>query len=1272
MKKIYTLFLALVTSALVWSQCENYSVQLFSYTPLGGPTTAGWGIETLDEGVSIASGTATFNAMTFQYTETVCLEPGCYNLVIEANAVLQQTNFGATITFNGEIIYPTNELEYGTQVFNYNFCTGVEEPTCEACFTPMVYQGSLTINNCSSPVDTENTTFAWDFGDGSSGEGSMPSHQYEANGVYNICVVMIVTSNEGVITCIDEVCHEIVVEGLAEEGDCPTEIWSGAGDGCGVMQFEIASFVEDESVTWYPGDETGAVEGGHFFSHTYAEPGNYTVCAYYTSLICPDGVELCTEITVEACGDDCEGDIAVNYNCPDGLVYLYVTGWPESTPVTWYLNGTTTETPYNWLTLEANGGWFDVCAWSNDCPEICQEVYIQDCGGDDCQLIIEEIGGFECEYLILQAFEFPEGAVVHWSQNGEMVNEGNVTTFILEPGENQICAWYEFEGCVQEWCETYNGCEDDNCPDAIWFDEGELCGVMQFEIGSFSAGENVQWWFGDSNEQVEGGHFITHLYEEPGEYFVCAFYTSNDCPDGVELCTEIFVEECGEPCDAFLSADMVNCNHWTFNLDAEFYNTNIYWSFDDGTEGTWGGLEINHEFGPGTYEVCASWNSEECGEQQECITIVVEGCDNDCPDYIIAEQIDCNSFLFHIEGVDGGDVEWHFGDGGSENSGPSADHSYEEGGYYIVTATFSNENCEGVTLVYTVWVDCENTNDCPDEIWWGEGDLCGVIQFEIGSYVQGESVVWYPGDETGAQEGGHFWVHTYAEPGVYTVCAWYTSPLCPNGVELCTEIIVESCEGGGDCPDEIWHSENDCGHFNFEIGSFTEGESVDWYVGEFLAEENGGHFWTTAFETEGWISVCAFYTSNVCPDGVWLCTEVYSDLCGGDCTEVNFSLDSYVDEEGPTWVNWHLFNGEGVFVADGIAQYSNDDPHYDWSDCLPDGCYSLYVCTDNEFNGGAFDMIFSDAWDVVEITPIFNDECIGYNVLLSLNGDCGQGSDDCEAGFEPIFTATAGHVEFENTSTWEGEASFYWSYGNGQSSDDMGGNVWYTENGEYEVCLTIATSEGCTDTYCETIVIDDFSEECEGTEVVLQISTNYPDPGEDNWTITINYNEEELGTFPFISCFECPEYIELPLCLADGCYEIEFNSDYGINAEEILLAVFLIGQEIPIGELSIGYDDETGIFQVGVNDDCTDGVVENFDSMISVYPNPASDVLNISNATGETIQVMLTDATGRLVQTQTLSTQRSTLNLSNLAQGLYTLQIIGENTALTRKIEIAR
>lgn len=166
-----------------------------------------------------------------------------------------------------------------------------------------------------------------------------------------------------------------------------------------------------------------------------------------------------------------------------------------------------------------------------------------------------------------------------------------------------------------------------------------------------------------------------------------------------------------------------------------------------------------------------------------------------CPTAINIIQQSCGNYAFYLSDTPVGNVTWNFGDGTNTTGGIEIVHSYTENGLYVVTATYSGPGCpETLTLNATVEVNCGIVNECPTEIWSGAGTECGVMNFEIGSFVEGENVMWFPGDDTGAVEGGHFFSHTYANPGTYNVCAFYTTPLCPNGVELCTTIVVEACQ----------------------------------------------------------------------------------------------------------------------------------------------------------------------------------------------------------------------------------------------------------------------------------------------------------------------------------------------------------------------------------------------------------------------------------------------------------------------------------------------
>ena len=360
-----------------------------------------------------------------------------------------------------------------------------------------------------------------------------------------------------------------------------------------------------------------------------------------------------------------------------------------------------------------------------ECPETSMlfATVEVNCGIENCPAFIG-VESIDCDTYVF-SLDGVETGDVAWDFGDGITENSSVTAdhTYASNGVYIVTAVYNGPACPMAWTNVLtvqvNCSSEIECPTEIWSGAGAECGVMNFEIGSFVDGENVTWFPGDGSGPQQGGHFFTHTYTAPGNYDVCAFYTTPLCPNGIELCTSIIIEACNE---------------------------------------------------------------------------------NLCPTGITAEAIDCDTYVLHVEGIDNADVAWDFGDGTSGNGGINADHTWLENGVYIVTAEINAPQCPImppigiITMVYTVQVECASAVECPTEIWSGAGTECGVMNFEIGSFVDGENVMWFPGDETGAVEGGHFFSHTYANPGTYNVCAFYTTPLCPNGVELCTTITVEACE----------------------------------------------------------------------------------------------------------------------------------------------------------------------------------------------------------------------------------------------------------------------------------------------------------------------------------------------------------------------------------------------------------------------------------------------------------------------------------------------
>jgi hypothetical protein len=104
-------------------------------------------------------------------------------------------------------------------------------------------------------------------------------------------------------------------------------------------------------------------------------------------------------------------------------------------------------------------------------------------------------------------------------------------------------------------------------------------------------------------------------------------------------------------------------------------------------------------------------------------------------------------------------------------------------------------------------------------------------------------------------------------------------------------------------------------------------------------------------------------------------------------------------------------------------------------------------------------------------------------VVVDDDGTVNPDPTPCEAGFwliqayqnnpvsgdpEPI----AGEVWVWNLTSPDGTYQFLWEFGDGSTSTQAYPTHQYTGNGPFTLCLTI-TGNGCTDTYCEDVEIDD-------------------------------------------------------------------------------------------------------------------------------------------------------------------------------------------------------
>ena len=88
--------------------------------------------------------------------------------------------------------------------------------------------------------------------------------------------------------------------------------------------------------------------------------------------------------------------------------------------------------------------------------------------------------------------------------------------------------------------------------------------------------------------------------------------------------------------------------------------------------------------------------------------------------------------------------------------------------------------------------------------------------------------------------------------------------------------------------------------------------------------------------------------------------------------------------------------------------------------------------------------------------------------------------------------------------------------------------------------------------------------------------------------------------------------------------------------------------------------------------DCT-GIDEAVANNFSVYPNPSTGVFTIEfDGNGSNIELSILDLNGRTVYTQAIATNKTDVNLSTIANGVYTVVLVSNDTVSATKMIVAK
>ncbi len=219
-------------------------------------------------------------------------ESGEYTAILTVNGVTEETETvtlaadeSTTISFTvSRTITGVYTVEIDGQTGSFTVEPTIPEPPVADAGGPYTVRVDVSLTFDGTDSDDPDGTiigYAWDFGDGESGAGSQPNHIYHSTGTYDVNLT--VTDNDG-LTHSDQTTVTVTSRPTFPPGIPNTQPVADAGPDQTayidqIVEFSGANSTDPDgqiiSHIWNFGD--GEEASGVNVSHTYLEPGNYTV-----------------------------------------------------------------------------------------------------------------------------------------------------------------------------------------------------------------------------------------------------------------------------------------------------------------------------------------------------------------------------------------------------------------------------------------------------------------------------------------------------------------------------------------------------------------------------------------------------------------------------------------------------------------------------------------------------------------------------------------------------------------------------------------------------------------------------------------------------------------------------------------------------------------------------------------------------------------------------------------------------------------------------------
>lgn len=553
--------------------------------------------------------------------------------------------------------------------------------------------------------------------------------------------------------------------------------------------------------------------------------------------------------------------------------------------------------------------------------------------------------------------------------------------------------------------------------------EGGGTYIFTASIDSVNPSAQYNWTFDDGGTAT--GPNVQHTFTTAGLHSWCLNFNGS-C--SFTSCDTAYVDPCNWPVSvAHTEGDTLV----TFGLNGAQPGWTYTWSFPDGTPATSSAASPTIAFpGPGVHsgQLTVTTPGGCTFTKDAGINITTIHGTGGCTAWAQAytHNFGLVNFSAFADSTPNVTYQWDFGDGtGSNLQNPS--HTYTTSGTYTYCFSYSGTLCSG-SVCRTVEVDvCQFTGSISVI-----NTSSTTVTLAVGGAVSGSTYQWsFSGGSISSSTSANP-VVTYPAYGTYNASVTVTSPAgcvteLSNSIpvdDICNLYTAIYPHGGGDTyfaayADSLGYQ----GTYNWDFGDGTTGT---------------GQYPFHSYQSNGTYVYCVDY--NIPSLG---CNGTYCDTVHIDICNLNASIFPYLQGTGTTYA-FRVF-------ADSLSMWT-----YSWDFGTGQPATSTDVNPLVTFPGpGAYN---------ISVNYVAHNGCTGtlnYTLVVS-----SQQISPCDSLFYTNLVGSDLSVTLANTPN--PQATYYWEFGDGDSTVSTSPTHHYNSPGTYNVCLTV-TAPGCVASYCRTV-----------------------------------------------------------------------------------------------------------------------------------------------------------------------------------------------------------